>query len=196
MTISLKDVSKLREMTGVGILDCQKALEEAKGDFDKAIELLRKKGATTMAKRAGREARQGLIVSYIHNGRIGALLELNSETDFVARNKDFEALAKELVMQVAAANPLCLSRKEVPKEVIKKEMEIEKAKLAGNKKPKEVIDKIIEGKLDKYFSSICLLEQPFIKNPDITIRDLINEKTAAIGEKIAVKRFARFELGK
>jgi elongation factor Ts len=196
MTISLKNVSKLREMTGVGILDCQKALEEAKGDFDKAIDLLRKKGAMTAAKRAGKELKQGLIVSYVHNGRIGALLELNSETDFVARNKDFAALAKELVMQVAAANPLYLSRKEVPKEVVKKEMEIEKAKLAGDKKPREVIDKIIEGKLDKYFSSVCLLEQLFIKNPDITIRDLINEKTAAIGEKIAVKRFARFELGK
>ena len=195
MAINLSEISKLREMTGVGMMDCKIALEEAKGDFDKAIEILRKKGAATAAKRSEREAKQGVVVSYIHNGRIGALLEFNSETDFVARNEDFKNLANELVMHIAAAAPLYISRDEVPKELTDKEREIEEAKLAESGKPKEVIEKILTGKIDKYYSQICLLEQPFIKNQDLTIQDLINEKTAAIGEKLQVRRFARFELG-
>ncbi len=195
MTINLKDITKLREMTGAGMMDCKNALEEAKGDFDKAIEILRKKGAATAAKRAEREAKQGIIVSYIHNGRIGTLLEFNSETDFVARNKEFKNLADDLAIHITAAAPQYVSREDVPKETIEKEKEIETAKLKETNKPGEMIEKIIEGKLDKYFSQVCLLEQPFIKNPDITIRDLINEKTAAIGEKLQVRRFARFELG-
>ncbi|MEI7690444.1 MAG: translation elongation factor Ts [bacterium] len=195
MGISLKDVTKLREMTGVGMMDCKNALEEAKGDFEKAVELLRKKGAATAAKRADREANQGLIVSYIHNERIGALLELNSETDFVARNESFRELAQEIAMHIAAASPLYITREEVANEVIEKEKEIETARLDGENKPKEILKKILEGKLDKYFSTVCLLEQPYVKNPDITIQDLLNEKTAAIGEKISVRRFSRFELG-
>lgn len=195
MATNLSEISKLREMTGVGMMDCKNALEEAKGDFDKAIEILRKKGAATAAKRSEREAKQGVIVSYIHNGRIGALLEFNSETDFVARNEDFKNLANELAMHIAAAAPLYITRDEVPKELTDKEKEIEKAKIAESGKSKEVVEKILTGKIDKYYSQICLLEQPFIKNPDITVQDLINEKTAAIGEKLQVRRFARFELG-
>ena len=195
MGISLKDVSKLREMTGVGMMYCKNALEEANGDLEKAVELLRKKGAATAAKRADRETNQGLIVSYIHNERIGALLEINSETDFVARNESFKELAQEIVMHIAASSPLYISREEVANEVIEKEREIEIAKLAGGNKPKEILDKILVGKLDKYFATVCLLEQPYVKNPDITIQDMLNEKTAAIGEKISVRRFSRFELG-
>ncbi|MDD5693289.1 MAG: translation elongation factor Ts [Patescibacteria group bacterium] len=195
MAVNLDDITKLREMTGVGMMDCKKALEEANGNFEKAIELLRKKGAATAAKRAGREANQGLIVSYLHNNRIGALLELNSETDFVARNEDFKNLANELVMHVAASAPLYVSREDVPKDLVDKEREIEAAKIENEKKPKEIVEKILDGKMNKYFSTICLLEQPYIKNPDITIQDLLDEKTAAIGEKLVIKRFARFELG-
>ncbi len=196
MSISLEDISKLREMTGVGMMDCKKSLVEADGDIEKAIDLLRKKGAATAAKRIDREANQGLIVSYLHNNRIGAMLELNSETDFVARNEDFKNLANELVMQVAAASPLYISRSDVPKDLVDKEKDIETVKLKSEGKPAEIIDKILTGKIDKYFSTICLLEQPYMKDPDISIQDLIDGKTAAIGEKLVVKRFARFELGK
>jgi elongation factor Ts len=193
--VKLDDIKKLREMTGAGLADVKKALEESKGDFDKAIEYLRKKGAATAAKRADREAKQGVIVSYLHNNRIGAMLELNSETDFVAKNSDFQELANELVMHVAAADPAYVRREDVPQEVLDKEKEIELERI-DQSKPKEVQEKILEGKMLKYYSQVVLLDQPFIKNPDITVGDLINEKTAAIGEKIAVKRFARFELGK
>lgn len=196
MAISMSDITRLRETTGAGMMDVKKALEEAKGDFDKAIDILRKKGAATAVKRAGRDAKEGLIVSYIHNGRIGALLELNSETDFVARNDDFKQLASDLVMHVAATAPEYVSPEDVPAEVVAKERDIESAQLEGSGKPKEVIEKIIEGKVQKYYSRVCLLKQPYVKNPDITIEDLINEKTAAIGEKLVVRRFVRYELGK
>lgn len=195
MASRLEDITRLRKMTGVGMMACKEALEEASGDFDKAIEILRKKGAATAAKRAEREVNQGVIVSYVHNSRIGALLELNSETDFVAKNEDFKNLAKELVMHVAAASPIYVSRKDVPVELIEKEREIEVAKMGDQGKTKEMTEKILEGKINKYLSGVCLMEQPYIKNPDITIEDLINEKTAAIGEKIAIRRFVRFELG-
>lgn len=195
MGSNLKDVAKLREMTGVGMMDCKSSLDEANGDFDKAIELLRKKGAATAAKRADREANQGLIVSYIHSDRIGAMVELNSETDFVARNEGFRELAKELAMHIVAASPVYISREEVSNEVIEKEKEIEGAKIDGEKKPPEILEKILVGKMNKFFSNVCLLEQPYVKNPDITIQDLLNEKTAALGEKISIRRFSRFELG-
>jgi elongation factor Ts len=196
MTVNMSDISKLREMTGVGMMDCKKALEEANGDFDKAIELLRKKGAATAAKRAEREAKEGIIVSYIHNGRIGALLELNSETDFVALNEDFKKLANDLVMHVAAASPEYVSPEDVPTEVVEKEREIERAQLEGSGKPADIIEKILVGKIDKFYSQVCLMKQPFVKNPDITVEDLVNDKTAAIGEKLVVRRFVRYELGK
>ena len=193
--IKLEDVKKLREITGAGVSVCKKALEESNGDFDKAIDYLRKKGAATAAKRSEREANQGVIASYVHNGRIGALLELNSETDFVARNSDFIELANELVMHVVAADPAYVKKEDVPDLVIDKEKEIELTRI-DTSKPKAVQDKIMEGKLMKFYAQAVLLEQPYIKNPDITVGDLINEKTAAIGEKIAVRRFSRFELGK
>ena len=195
MPANMKDIAKLRDMTGVGMMDCKNALEETKGNFDKAIEVLRKKGAATAAKRADREAKQGLIVSYIHGERIGALLELNSETDFVARNDKFKELAQELVMHVVAAAPLYISRKDVPADIIEKEKEIELAKLGGEQKSQEITEKILKGKIDKYFATVCLLEQPYIKDSSITIQDMLNEKTAAIGEKISIRRFSRFELG-
>jgi len=196
MEINTNDISKLREQTGAGMMDCKKALENSSGDFTKAIDYLRKKGAATAAKRSERDAKEGVIVSYIHNGRIGAILELNSETDFVAINKDFIALANDIVMHIAAACPEYVNPEDVPLEIIEKEKEIELAKLEEANKPKEILEKILTGKMEKYFSEICLMKQPYIKNPDITIEDLINEKTAAIGEKIAVRRFVRFELGK
>ena len=193
---TVEDITKLRETTCAGMMDCKKALEEANGDFDKAVELLRKKGAATAAKRADRDAKEGLIVSYLHNGRIGALLELNSETDFVARNEDFQQLANEIVMHIAAAAPEYIAPEDVPADILAKETEIELSQIADSGKPKEIQDKIIAGKIEKFYSQVCLLKQPFVKNPDVTIEDLINEKTAAMGEKLAVRRFARFELGK
>jgi elongation factor Ts len=196
MSTNMEDIAKLREATGAGMMDCKKALDEADCNFDKAIEVLRKKGAATAAKRSERDAKEGIIVSYIHNGRIGALLELNSETDFVARNEDFKALANDIVMHVAAAAPEYVTPEEVPAEIVEKEKEIERAKLEGAGKPAEVIEKILEGKIAKFYSQVCLVKQPFVKNPDVTIEDLINEKTAAIGEKLAVRRFVRYELGK
>lgn len=196
MTVDLSDVTKLRETCGAGMMDCKKALEEAKGDFDKAIEVLRKKGAATATKRAERDAKEGVIVSYIHNGRIGALLELNCETDFVALNEDFKGLAADLVMHVAASNPEYISPEDVPAAVVVKEREIEEAQLADAKKPKEVMDRILEGKIQKFYTRVCLTKQPFVKNPDITVEDLINDKTASIGEKLVVRRFVRYELGK
>jgi len=196
MTISMSDITKLRETCGAGMMDCKKALEEASGDFEKAIEVLRKKGAATAAKRAERDAKEGVIVSYLHNGRIGALLELNSETDFVAKNEQFQMLAQELVMHVAAAAPEYVSPEDVPAEIVAKEREIEEAQLKDSGKPQEVVEKILEGKIQKFYSQVCLTKQSFVKNPDITIEDLINEKTASIGEKLAVRRFVRYELGK
>lgn len=192
---SMEDIKKLRECTGAGMMDCKKVLEEAGGDFDKAIELLRKKGAATAAKRAEREAKEGVIVSYIHGNRIGALLELNSETDFVARNEDFKALAQDLVMHVAASAPEYVSPEDVPAEIVEKEKEIEREQLKDSGKPADVVEKIIEGKINKFYSQVCLVKQPFVKDPNVTIEDILNEKTAAIGEKIAIRRFARFELG-
>jgi elongation factor Ts len=196
MSINMSDVTKLREMCGAGMMDCKKALEEANADFDKAVEILRKKGAATAAKRAERDAKEGVIVSYIHNGRIGAMLELNSETDFVALNEDFKQLANDLVMHVAAAAPEYIKPEDVPTDIVTKEREIEAALLENSGKPAEVVEKILLGKIEKFYSRVCLTKQSYVKNPDITIEDLINEKTAAIGEKLVVRRFVRYELGK
>lgn len=196
MTVSLEDVKKLRESTGAGMADCKKALEESDGNYDKAIEYLRKKGAATSAKRADREAKEGFIAVYSHGGRIASMVEVNSETDFVARNKDFQTFAAEIAMQVAASMPEYVSREEVPADVVKKEQEIELEKAKAEGKPAEIAKKIVEGKLEKFYASVCLLEQPYIKNPDITVDDFLNEKVAAIGEKIQIRRFARFEVGK
>lgn len=195
MAITTKDIAKLRESTGAGMMDCKKALEESNGDFDKAVEHLRKKGAAAGAKRADREAKEGIVAVYSHGGRIGAMVEVNSETDFVARNQDFQDFVKDIAMQVAASAPLYISREEVPAEVVEKEKQIELDKAKEEGKPADIAEKIVVGKMDKYFAQVCLLEQPFIKDQDKTVGDLLNEKLASIGEKIEIRRFARFELG-
>jgi elongation factor Ts len=189
-------LKELRESTGAGLLEIKQALDEAKNDKEKTIEILRKKGAIKLAKKAERLAKEGVIESYIHPGsRVGVLLELNCETDFVAKTENFKALARDIAMHIAAASPLYVSVAEVPVESIKKEKEIYKEQNAGSKKAEEVMEKIIEGKLVKYFEEICLLEQAYIKNPDIKVKDLISEAVGKMGENIQVKKFARFVLG-
>jgi elongation factor Ts len=194
--IKAKDVAVLRKMTGAPMMDCKKALIESKGDVDKAIEHLRKKGAATAAKRADREAKEGVVVSYVHGDKIGVLVEVNSETDFVARNKDFKDFARDIAMHIAAANPEYLNPEEVPKKVLDKEKEIEIEKLKKAGKPSNILNKIWEGKKDKYFTENCLMKQPFVKNPDITIEELLSDLIGKIGEKIEIRRFVRYELGK
>lgn len=187
-------IKELREMTGAGIIDVKEALTEAGDDKDKALEILRKKGVAKLAKKADRVAKEGIVEAYIHGGgRIGVIVEVNCETDFVARTDDFKNLAKELALHIAAANPLYVARTDVPEEVIEKEREIYKEQSAG--KPEDVMNKMIEGKLEKYFEETCLLEQPFVKNPDVKISALIAESTAKMGENVQVRRFARFILG-
>ena len=187
-------IKELRELTGAGMADVNEALKEAGDDKEKAMEILRKKGIAKLAKKADRVANEGVVESYIHGGgRIGALVELNCETDFVARTEDFKNLARELAMHIAAANPLYVSREDVPAEVIEKEREIYKEQSAG--KPDDVMEKMIEGKLAKYYEEACLLEQPYIKDSGKKISDLIAESTAKMGENVQVRRFARFMLG-
>ena len=187
-------IKELRELTGAGIMDVKDALAEAGEDRDAALDILRKKGMAKMAKKSDRVAKEGIVESYIHaGGRIGALVELNCETDFVARTEDFKNLAKELALHIAAANPLYVSREDVPAEVIEKEQEIYKEQSAG--KPEDVMQKMIDGKLEKYFEESCLLEQPFVKDSAKKISDLISESTAKMGENVQVRRFARFHLG-
>lgn len=187
-------VKNLRFKTSAGMMECKEALKESNGDIDKAVEILRKKGIAKAAKKTDRVAGQGVIESYIHMGdRIGVLLEVNCETDFVARTGDFRKLTKDIAMQVAAANPLYVERSEVPEVSIEKEREIARAQIKD--KPKEVIEKIVDGKLEKYYSETCLLEQPFIKDPNLKIKDLLTQAIAKTGENIVVRRFSRFEVG-
>lgn len=195
MSITAKDVAALRAKTGAGMLDCKKALEEANGDMEKAIEWLRKRGAAKAAKRAGKVAAEGIIVSYIHGGKVGALVEVNSETDFVAKNEHFLALANDIAMHVAAVAPRFVSRDEVPADEVEKEMNIYREQMQNEGKPADIIEKIIEGKIGKYYSEVCLLEQPFLKDEDKTVEQLLTEKTAEIGEKISVRRFTRYQVG-
>lgn len=192
---TLEEIKKLREKTGVGMMDCKKALEESNGDIEKAVECLRKRGAAVAAKRAEREAKEGVIAVYNHGTKLASMVELNCETDFVAKNEAFREFAAELAMQVAAANPLYVSREEVPAEIIEKEREIESERLKAEGKPENVIEKALEGKLNKFYGEVCLLEQPFIKDDKLTIQNLLDEQVAKIGEKIQVRRFVRFELG-
>lgn len=194
--ITAEMVKELREKTGAGMMDCKKALEDANGDMDKAIELLRERGLAKAAKKASRVAAEGIVESYIHgNGRIGVLVEINCETDFVARNEEFRQFAKDIAMQIAAANPKYVSREEVPLDVIEKEKAILRQQALNEGKPENVVDRIVEGRLEKFFEEVCLLEQPWIKNPDMKIKDLLTEKIAKIGENIVIRRFARFERG-
>ncbi len=195
-TVTAQQVRELRERTGAGMLDCQKALSQAGGDMEKAIQILREKGLATAQKKASRVASQGLVASYIHaGGKIGVLIEVNCETDFVARTNEFQELVRDLAMQVAAANPRWVRREDVPQQVIESEREIYRAQAAGSGKPQHVIEKIVEGKLEKFFADTCLLEQPFIKDPDRTVQQLVTDAVARIGENIVVRRFARFQLG-
>ena len=197
MVISAELVRTLREMSGAGIMDCKEALEETSGNIDTAIDYLRKKGASKAVKKAERTASEGLICSYINPGnKIGVLVEVNCETDFVARTEQFQLLAKDISMQIAASNPLYVKREDIPPEVINKEKEIyiNQAKESG--KTGNVIEKIADGKMEKYYSEVCLIEQSFIRDQDIAIRELIARKIAELGENIKVGRFARFQLGK
>jgi elongation factor Ts len=198
MASSAEQVKELRERTGAGMMDCKAALEAAKGDMQGAIEHLRKKGLADAAKKAHREAKDGVVASYIHPGsKIGVLVEVNCETDFVARTDDFQQLVKDLAMQVAAANPSYVSREDVPGAVVEKEREIYRQQMADQKKPAQVIDKIVEGKLEKFYAESCLMEQPFIRDPSgkTRLRDMVDQATAKMGERIVVKRFARFQVG-
>jgi elongation factor Ts len=192
--VSASAVKDLREKTGAGLLDCQKALTEAKGNIEEAITILRKKSGGKVDKLASRATKEGLIESYIHvGGKVGVLLEVNCETDFVARNDDFKSFLKDLCLQIAAANPLYVTREEVPEADLAKEREIATASLEG--KPAAAIQKIVEGKLEKFFSTVCLIDQPFVKLPEKTVKDILGEKIAKIGENIAIRRFTRYQLG-
>jgi elongation factor Ts len=195
MTVTADMVKELREKTGAGLMDCKRALADSKGDMEKAFDLLRQKGLATAAKKSSRTASEGLVGSYIHMDKLGVLVEVNCETDFVARTDDFKELVKDIAMHIAAANPVYISREDVPHDVILREKEIYMAQVAN--KPPQVVEKIVEGKLDKFFSDSCLLEQVFIKDPEqkIKIIDLITEKIAKLGENILVRRFARFRVG-
>ncbi|GAA5346241.1 elongation factor Ts [Planifilum fimeticola] len=196
MAISAAQVKELREKTGAGMMDCKKALTEANGDMDKAIEILREKGLAAAAKKAGRVAAEGLVEAYIHaGGRIGVLVEVNCETDFVAKTEEFRSFVREIAMQIAAMNPKYVKRDEVPKEEVDKEREILRTQALNEGKPEHIVEKMVEGRLEKHFKEICLLEQPYIKDGDKTIEQLVKEMIARIGENIEVRRFVRFELG-
>jgi elongation factor Ts len=194
--ITAEMVKLLREATNAGVLDCKKALTETSGDFEGAVEILRKKGLATAAKKANRDANEGLIGTYVHPGsKVASVIEVNCETDFVARTDEFQQLARDLAMHVTASRPSWVSRDEVPGDVVAKEREIYREQMAGSGKPAQVVEKIIEGKLDKWYSDVCLLEQPFVKDPNVTIQDLLTSSIAALGENIKVRRFARLEIG-
>lgn len=194
--ISSDKVKLLRDRTGAGMMDCKKALAEAGGDMEKAIDILRKKGAATAEKRADRATNQGVVEAYIHaGGRIGSIVEVNCETDFVAKTDDFRALARDVAMQIAAMNPLFVQREEVPKETVDHEMEIYRTQARNEKKPENIVERMAAGKLEKYYQDVCLMEQSFIKDSGKTIRDLVLEITAKTGEKVSIRRFKRFHLG-
>ena len=187
-------IKELREQTGAGILEVKKALEEAGNDMEKAVRILRKKGAAKLGKKADRAAREGVVTSYIHPGnKIGVLLEINCETDFVGRTEDFQTLANSIAMHIAAANPLYVKIEDVPADVLEKEKEIYKETAKG--KPEDVVEKMVTGKLAKYYEEACLLEQPYVKNPDVKIKDLLSDSVAKMGENVQIKRFSRFVLG-
>jgi elongation factor Ts len=194
--ISSKDVSKLREKTGVGMMDCKKALLECGGDFDKAVEYLRKKGMEVANKRQGRTASQGMVSAYIHmGGKVGVLVEVNCESDFVAKSENFQNFVKDIGMHIAAASPEWVNKEDVPQDVLDKEKEIYREQALKSGKPEKILDKIAEGRLAKFFSERCLMEQPFVKDTDKTIKELLDELMGKTGEKCQIRRFARFALG-
>ena len=194
--ITAEMVKQLRERTGAGMMDCKKALTETDGNVEKAIEFLREKGLAAAAKKAGRIAAEGLVESYIHgNGRIGVLVEVNIETDFAAANDDFKQLVRDIAMQIAAARPEYVRKEDVPTNILETEMNILKAQARNEGKPEKIIEKMVEGRIEKFYKEICLLEQPWIKDTDKTIKQLVTEKIAAIGENINIRRFVRYERG-
>ena len=195
MAITAEQVKELRDRTGAGIMDCKKILTEAEGNMDKAIELLKQKGMAKAAKKAGRIAAEGLVEAYIHNGKYGALVEVNSETDFVANNPEFKQFVKDIAMHVAAAAPQYVKREDVPASIVDAEKEAQKAKAIAEGKPEAIAERIVEGRMDKFFSEICLLDQPFVKDPDKTVGQLLTELISKIGENIVIRRFVRFERG-
>ncbi|HZK33439.1 MAG TPA: translation elongation factor Ts [Tissierellaceae bacterium] len=195
MKINAAKVKELREITQAGMMDCKNALVETEGDLEKAVVLLREKGLATAAKKSGRIASEGLVDAYIHGGRIGVLIEVNSETDFVSKTDEFQTFVKDMAMQVAAANPKYVSKEEVPTDEIEREKEILTQQALNEGKPEHVVEKMVEGRLDKFFEEICLLEQNFIKDPSVKIKDLLNEKISKIGENLKIRRFVRFEVG-
>ena len=194
--ISASSVKELRNMTGAGIMDCKKALQEADGDKEKAIDILREKGISAAAKKPDRVAAEGIVESYIHmGGKIGVLVEVNCETDFVAKTPEFKSFVRDIAMHVAATNPQYLSKEDVPEKDIAKEKEILRAQALSEGKPEKIVDRMVEGRLGKYFREICLLEQAFVKDPDKTIRDIVNEQITRVGENIRIRRFVRYEMG-
>ena len=196
MDIDASSIKDLRQKTGAGIMDCKRALKEAQGDMDKAIEVLRRRGLAQAAKRGARRADEGLVGSYIHpGGRIGVLVEINCETDFVARTQEFKDFVKDLSMHIAAADPQYLAREDVPDEVIQKEKDILRMQTLEMGKPEKVVDRIVEGKMEKFFSEVCLLEQAYVKDLDLTVGDLLNSLVGKIGERISIRRFTRYQLG-
>jgi elongation factor Ts len=196
MAITAEMVKQLRDKTGAGMMDCKAALAESNGDMEKAIEILRKKGVATAAKRAGRATKEGVIGHYVHmGGKVAVLVEVNCETDFVARTDDFQSLAKEIAMHVAAADPKYVSREAVPADVLAKEKEIYAAQFEGSGKPANVVEKIVEGKLGSFYAQACLVDQPSVRNPDVTIQQMLQAATAKTGENITISRFVRYKLG-
>ena len=196
VSITAAQVNELRKVTGAGLMDCKKALTETGGDHEKAVDYLRKKGLAAASKKAGRAATEGLVGSYIHaGGKIGVLVEVNCETDFVARNENFQAFVKDIAMHIAAAAPQFVRREEVPADVVEREKDIYRAKARETGKPENIIEKIIEGQVNKFYADICLLEQPYVKDSDKSVQQFLNETIAAIGENISVRRFTRYALG-
>ena len=196
MAVSASDVKALREATGAGMMDCKKALTEADGNMEKATEILREKGLAAAAKKSGRIAAEGVVASYIHmGGRIGVLVEVNCETDFVAKTDQFQGFVRDIAMQIAASNPLYLSSEEVPQDTIDKEKEILRIQAINEGKPEKIVTNMVEGRIKKYFKEVCLLDQPFVKDPDKSIADYVKEQIAALGENITIRRFTRYEMG-
>ena len=194
--VTTEMIKELRTLTGAGILDCRNALRECEGDIEEAVDFLRTKGLASAAKKSGRIASEGIVTSYIHgNGKIGVLVEVNCETDFVAKNEDFQALGRDIAMQIAASKPEYVKREDVPSEVVEKERAVMREMTLNEGKPEHIVDKIVDGRMNKFFNEICLLEQPFIKDTDKSVEELIKEKIATIGENIQVRRFTRYEMG-
>jgi len=196
MEVSVELVKDLRQRTGAGVIDCRTALQEAQGNMEAAIDYLRRKGLATAAKKAGRIATDGLVSSYIHaGGKMGVLVEINCETDFVAKTEDFQTFVKNIAMHIAATNPQFIRREEIPEEVLERERTIYRTQAREAEKPQKVIDKIVEGKMERYYSEVCLLEQTYVRDSDLTIKELLDAMIAKVGENISIRRFARFQLG-